>query len=268
MSIMLLTTIKKELFFIKISRIMNSLNTQGCHNKINALLLWDTIKKKRDTSLINEIKKDSRFFHFKMFFSNWWCDYISNLEVININRFLEFDSLNENTSILNEEGYVPLAEELGAMNLDFNNKKFLMVGSGPFPETLCFVSNHFKVGGIYGLDSNLEAIKNAEKVLRIMSSNNKIKLIHSMAQSFDFSNIDVVFMANGLRNKIGVLDQVYKTSRNDINIIIRNPINLAGLLYEDVNGYFIESNKWVVTKRHKSSVLGETILIRKKDGQV
>lgn len=265
---MLLTTIRKELFFIKISRIANSLNTQGCPKDVNALLLWDTIKKKRNISLINEMKKDSRFFHFKTVFSSWWCDYISNLEMVNSNRFLESDSLNENTSILNEEGYVPLAEELGAMNLDFNNKKFLMVGSGPFPETLCFVSNHFKVSEICGLDSNPEAIKNAEKILQIMSSNDKIKLICSMAQNYDFSKTDIVFMANGLKNKSSILDQVYRNSHNDIDIIVRNPVNLATLLYEDINGYFIDSNKWVVIKRYKSSVLGETILIRKKDGQI
>lgn len=265
MNIMLLTTIKKELFFIKINRIMDSISMRNSSKSANARLLWNTIKKRRNANLINAIKGDTRFVQFKAFFSDWWCSYISDLEMINSNDFLKSDSLNETTSILNEEGYVSLDEEFGAMNLDFNNKKFLMVGSGPFPETVCFVSNHYNVSEIFGVDSNLEAIKNAEKILQIMSSNNKIKLIHSLAQNFNFTNIDVLFIANGLRNKCSVLDQVYKTSPKDINVIVRNPINLASLFYEDLNGYFIESNKWVVIKRFKSSLLGETILIKKKD---
>ena len=264
---MLLTKIKIEFFFIKMKRIKKSLNTCSSSKTANALLLWDTVKKKRDTCLINAIREDRRFVEFKVIFSNWWCSYISDLEMTNSNIFLKSDSLNENSSILNEEGYVPLAEELGAMRLDFNDKKFLMVGSGPFPETLCFVANHYKTNKIFGMDSNLEAIKNAEKILQIMrlTKNNKIGLIYSVAQDFDFSNIDIVFMANGLRNKSAILDQVYKTSHNEIDIIIRNPVSLASLFYEDLNDYFIESNKWIVIKRYRSSILGETILIKKNE---
>lgn len=240
---------------------------QHSPESIIALLLWSTIKKKRNAGLINAIIKDSRFTQFKIGFSSWWCTYISNLEMTSSNSFLKSGSLNKSTSILSEEGYVPLIEELGAINLDFNGKKFLMVGCGPFPETLCFVSNHYKVSEIYGMDSNLEAIKNAEKILQIISLHNNMKLIHLEAQNFDFSRIDIVFMANGLRNKSDILDQVYKTSHNNIEVITRNPINLAGLLYEDINDYITESKKWVITKRYRSSALGETILI-KKDGQI
>lgn len=260
---MILTKIKKELFFIKTRRIANAINEHNSSDSLLAKLLWNLIREKTSLNLISAIKEDDRFTHLKHIFSDWWRAYISDLEVINSNYFVESDSSAQRTSILSEEEYVPLTEELDAMNVDFSNKKFLMVGSGPFPETLFFICNHYKVSETFGLDSNQEAIKNAEKVLQIMSPNNKIKLINSTAQNFDFSCTDIVFMANGLRNKEDTLDQVYTTSPDNINVILRNPINLAGLLYEDVNDYLSKSNKWIVTKRYKSSILGETILIKK-----
>ena len=143
-----------------------------------------------------------------------------------------------------------------------------MLGCGPFPETLIEIYGFNKeIKQIIGIDKRLGVLKIADKVVKkILPGAKNIIFESSKAELYDYKDIDVIFLANGLVNKGVILQRIYKTGKNSLEILARNPILMGKSLYEDL--YTLpQLELFTVYDVVQASKLSETILLKLKDGK-
>lgn len=118
--------------------------------------------------------------------------------------------------------------------IDFEKvKKVVMVGSGSLPDTLLFLAENFKVPEIIGLDNNAEAVFSSCELINFLGfSNITIKNVDGL--KYDYSDADLVYIANFIPPKNGVLEQIAKTASQGVQVLIESPVNLRQLFFEDI----------------------------------
>ncbi len=211
---------------------------------------------------VNSILADPSLKKYVKDISVSWCEYIAQKEKDFVkSKIIEKTSL---TSILKIEEYVGVCEEFELLNKK-SPDNILIVGSGPFPETLIESAKIFTHSHFFGLDVDEEAVLLSQKILGIYYKNmaEKISIVHADASRFNYSNMDVVFLANGLIGKSRVLKQIHETAPDNVSILVRNPIGSGILLYEDVMKD-ISHMCFRVEKSIQASSLSKTYLLRKK----
>lgn len=96
------------------------------------------------------------------------------------------------------------AEELGK---NPNDLRFAFIGSGAMPVSALLLSERTK-HPVVCVDSDPEANEIAQNFLRMIGREEMLVINESYAQSYDYSEIDVVFMASLIKPKSDVLSHI------------------------------------------------------------
>lgn len=231
--------------------------------------LWEFLSSVSDESLVTSLQSDVRFEPIQKYLSEKWHGYITLIEIDIAKKFLNDVSLNNNIpSVLSEEDYVGVDRELSLLTRSLSGCNIAMLGCGPFPETLIEIYGFNKeIKQIIGIDKRPGVLKIADKVVKkILPGAKNIIFKSSKAELYDYKDIDVIFLANGLVNKGVILQRIYKTGKNSLEILARNPILMGKSLYEDL--YTLpQLELFTVYDVVQASKLSETILLKLKDGK-
>jgi uncharacterized UPF0146 family protein len=119
---------------------------------------------------------------------------------------------------------------------DFSNvKKVVMVGCGPFPDTILYIYENTNVPEIVGLDYNEEAIHISSQFIHGLGFN-RIKLECIDGTLYDYNDTDLVYIAGFVRPKHKILKRIAETSKKkNITIIIDSILGMQELLFESIN---------------------------------
>ncbi len=228
-----------------------------------AKIFWNYLIEFDKSNLYNLNISNNKLISLTNFFWPLWRDYIFQKEVDFVKKFDLDKSINKN--LLNQEWYFwDISYELKLIPLKENIKKWVLLWSWPYPETLFWLIDYFpKVNEWILIDVNQESINYSKWIIKkIYKWNTKIIYINDYAEKINYWNYDFVFMTNWLKFKKEILDQIYN-SCNDIIILLRNPIWAWVMIYEEVISV-INSNKYEIKDRIQSSTLWETLLINPK----
>ena len=199
--------------------------------------LWDYIKKYANDEVINIFLHTDEFITFRKKLGRFQEYYERAMEmgeamVINAN-ILQNDPeklLNFAKNNFVVDNYKMVQRELDLFE-NKNPKQLVMVGCGPLPETILFIADNTNIPEIVGIDCNQEAISMAGDVVKAMGHKDRVKLVYSYAEEYDFKDADIIHIANATHNKGIVLDKVAKTAKKNVEIIVRNPSMLSNLMY-------------------------------------
>jgi len=154
---------------------------------------------------------------------------LSNILKDNSSYITEF---TKNRFVINN--YHTVKNELSILE-NKNPNTFVMVGSGPLPETILFLADNTDIQNIIGIDASPEAIAIAGDLIKNLGYQNRIQFISSYGEEYDYANADVVHIANSVHNKSKVLNQIAKTCKKGTEILVRVPFGLSALPYETVD---------------------------------
>lgn len=112
-----------------------------------------------------------------------------------------------------------------------NPQKLVMIGCGSLPETILFIADNTDIPDIIGIDCNQEAIAIAGDIIKALGHEDRIRLVCSYGEEYDFSDADIIHIANATRDKNAVFQQISKTAKKGTDIIVRNPTYLAKMMY-------------------------------------
>jgi tRNA/tmRNA/rRNA uracil-C5-methylase (TrmA/RlmC/RlmD family) len=132
------------------------------------------------------------------------------------------------------DNYKMVQKELEMLEKE-NIETLVMIGCGPLPETILFISDNTNISKIIGVDMSNEAIAMAGDIIKAMGLCKKVELVCSNGEDFDFSKADVVFVANATNNKNDLFKQISKTAKKGTEIILRNPYYLSNLVYKSLD---------------------------------
>lgn len=232
--------------------------------------LWTFLTSIEDNRVVIEIQDDERFSAIQKSLFKKWHEYISLTETGVAEKFIAAKNLNENSnfSALSEEDYTSVNQELSLLNQTLTGLIVAMVGCGSFPETLMEIyKNNHSIKEAIGIEERSEVLKLASEVIaKVFPDAKNIKIRTSSAESLDYDDIDVIFLANGLINKETIMRKIYDTAKNDVKILARNPILMGKLLYEDLHT-LPSIQSFVVCGSVRASKLSETILLKKRSGE-
>lgn len=130
------------------------------------------------------------------------------------------------------ERYKRKKHELSLM--DFSNaKKAIIVGSGPFPDTMLYLSENTDLEHIVGLDNNYEAVIYSNLLIESLG-NKRMHCEHIDGREYDYSDADIVFIPGFANPKDGILEQIAKSAPDHVQIIIDNVTGILHLLFDVV----------------------------------
>jgi hypothetical protein len=153
---------------------------------------------------------------------------------------------------------------LSLLNKNLSGCVVSMLGCGPFPETLIdMYKSNCHINMAIGIEKRASVAMLANKVIsEIFPKTEKIRVLSADAELFDYSRVDIIFLANGLIGKNDILRRIYKTAPAKANILVRNPILMGNILYEDIlETQAIKS--FEILGSVKASKLSETLLLKK-----
>lgn len=110
-------------------------------------------------------------------------------------------------------------------------RRFVMVGCGPLPGTLFNVVDSTDVPEIVGLDIDRHAISCVNEIARRCA----IERIHAEpcdGRDFDYSQSDIVYVANLVTPKSSILARICETAASGTQIVLRDPVSAGELLSE------------------------------------
>ncbi|MDX9913569.1 MAG: hypothetical protein RBS77_03250 [Candidatus Moranbacteria bacterium] len=226
--------------------------------------LWNFLISIKNEKIVLEIIGDVRFEKIQQSLSKKWHEYISLIETDIAEKYLS-DDANVISSALSEEDYAGVDQELSLLDRKLANLNIVMVGCGPYPETLLEIyRNNEDINAAIGIEGRYEVTKLSNKVIaKMLPFAKNIEVRTSAAEAMDYKDLDIIFLANGLIKKDVILQRIHETAKNSVRILVRNPILMGKLLYEDF--YTLQSGRlFTVCKSKKASKLSEIILLRKK----
>jgi hypothetical protein len=120
-----------------------------------------------------------------------------------------------------------------AMLVDYSNcDTLVMVGCGPFPETTMYLYENTPIKIIIGLDQEQSAVAIAGDLLASLGID-KIQMEHAKGEKYDYSEADVIYVANFVSPKREVFEHIAETAKPNTKIITRHPVSFGKMLYED-----------------------------------
>lgn len=130
---------------------------------------------------------------------------------------------------------------------DFDKCRVLiMVGCGPFPMTSLHIINRHPNITVNALDIDNDALESAKRLVSGLGLSQSIKLHHSDGLQFDYSEADIVYVANLVRPKKSVLQQIHRCCKKGTLIVLRDPTT-EGEGYAE-SGLSTVSDEFVVEK--------------------
>ncbi|MFT7184328.1 MAG: hypothetical protein ACI9QC_000667 [Oceanicoccus sp.] len=130
-----------------------------------------------------------------------------------------------------QQSYNHVNEELKLIDTK-KCKRLVMVGCGPYPETILYLNENIEHTEIIGLDESREAIYMSGKMLESQNLE-KIELQSLAGYQFDFTEVDVVHIANFVPSKKKILDRIVETAPDHVQILVRTPQLLGSIFYTD-----------------------------------
>lgn len=229
--------------------------------------LWKFLCSVNDERIVVSLQHDARFRVIKKYLVESWHKYITLIEVNIAKKFLNDVNSNSNniSSALSEEQYEGLDKELSLSTQSISGCNVAMVGCGPLPETLVEIYRYNKkVKQIIGIDKRPEVLKIANKVIKkILPDAENIKLETSKAELYDYKDIDIIFLSNGLVSKGVILKRIYETGENSLEILARTPILMGKIVYENLYS-LPELKLFTVCNVVQASKLSKTLLLKLK----
>jgi len=213
-------------------------NNNSQHTDRNRYMrsLWDLLSAEDDERLAEDIVTHSDFPELYQFYSRIWGQYISSSERI---HSISISSGKETpASVLAIEDYDELVNEIDLVKISPTDRIFVMVGSGPFPETLMKVydlKNSFPT--VIGVDRCHDSLELAQRIFFSCVQEKVYKkaiFINADGAEYNYEGASVILLANGLKNKRGIIARASQTMADNAVILARNPIRLGRMLYEDI----------------------------------
>ena len=112
-------------------------------------------------------------------------------------------------------------------------RRFVMVGCGAFPATMFWLSDHFPDIDCIGLDIDAETVALAAGLASRLGRS-QLRFLSIDGCDFDFSGADFVFVANHVMPKRAVLEQLLRSGKQGVQVVVREPTRLGELLAESV----------------------------------
>ena len=148
-------------------------------------------------------------------------------------------------------------------HVDFSNcRHFVLVGAGELPMTALHVHDRTGVAHIDCLDTRPEAVRSVEALAAWLASDRLRGLRFDGAQ-YDYSNADVIFVANMVRSKQVVLARILDTAPDHITIILRDPYSL-GLLWAEEGGAALDPCVSIVARGAGSRFLSRNLFLARR----
>jgi len=113
-------------------------------------------------------------------------------------------------------------------------KNLVMVWCGPFPETILYIYENTPIKKVIWVDYNSEAIFLAGEIIRFLGITD-ILLKYQDWCKYDYSDADIVYVASFVNLKKEIVNQVLKTWKKDVQILIRNNIWLNRIRFKNLN---------------------------------
>ncbi|HET8625628.1 MAG TPA: methyltransferase domain-containing protein, partial [Gemmatimonadales bacterium] len=131
--------------------------------------------------------------------------------------------------------------------VDFTDcRTFVMVGCGPLPVTLLHVARRARVPRLVGLEVEPESARDARALCRELGVDT-IEVQECDGGEFDYSEADVIYIANLVRAKRAVLTRVARTARAGARVVVREPSSVGELVAE--RGVDVGDSWWRVLAR-------------------
>lgn len=116
--------------------------------------------------------------------------------------------------------------------IDFSScKNFVLVGCGALPATIFHVYDRFEIPKIVGLDNRTSVIRSFQTIVDKFKLEN-VYPIEFDGKDFDYSDFDIVYIANLVTPKKGVLDRIAETAASNVKVIMRDPYSVGRLWTE------------------------------------
>jgi len=238
-------------------------------SEIDEKLLYDKYETFRSIFKNNEEKKVNKLLsskskaldEFQSFFENLEKQYIKTIEFKTSKSILNCETQYDLLIRLTTEHVV---YERNLINTE-NVNTLIMIGSGPYPETMIYYAQKTSINKIIGIDYDENAIKVAKEITRKLNIQNKISFIHSNAENIDYQEADVIIIGNYISPKFDILKRVSVASKNEIKILLRIPTKLDRLVYEYIsNEKILNLNLKIDRVLDKAFDIGQTSLLLTK----
>lgn len=169
----------------------------------------------------------------------------------------ELDLLSTGVQTIWPEALDIRKNEISTISKYLGNKTatLLMVGFGYFPITLMMLRFHFPSLQLLGVDADEDVVLSTKVFFDRYENTQNIVITCSQAETFDYSGVDIIFLANVLLNKNLIRDQIHNTSRTGIMVFARNPL-ASGLDTFEVleEGICFKKKEEITTKYHVFTV--------------
>ena len=134
-----------------------------------------------------------------------------------------------------------------------DRRRLVMVGCGSIPTTIFHVHDKTNIPEIVGLDIVPEAIE-MTRVLAERLRYSRVRAELHNGLSYDYSQAQIVFVANMVSPKASVVSRIADTAPEDVQIIVREPLSLGRLRAERIDQEI--DPRLEVTRRGKASGFG------------
>lgn len=138
---------------------------------------------------------------------------------------------------------------------------FVLVGAGELPMTALHVHDKSQVGRIECLDTRREAVEKVDAFGKWMNYDRLVGTL-SDGSAHDYSQADVVFIANMVSPKAQVLSRVLDTAKPRTQIILRDPYSL-GLLWAEEGASTLDERVEIAAVGAGSRFLSRDLYLRR-----
>ena len=108
-----------------------------------------------------------------------------------------------------------------------------MVGCGPLPATLLWLSDHHPDASYIGLDIDDDSVRAASNLFgRLGRRNVTFQLLDG--KDYNYQDVDFVYVANHVSPKKNVLEKISATAGFGMQIVVREPTRTGRLFSEAV----------------------------------
>lgn len=211
--------------------------------------VWDFFTSFDDEEAYEVFSHTKEFEEFNMFFvkqDEYFERSLDSAEAINIvTKNPTEDILDVLANNFSKNVFLQAAEEIQSLDTK-DIHTLIMVGCGPMPETVISIAENTNISKIIAIDSDAEAVFVAGRVVNKLGLADRIILRSASGQDFDYSQADAIHIANFVRGKKEVLDQISKTAKGGCKVIARKAKLLSNLAYESV---FPELHQRLIVKK-------------------
>jgi hypothetical protein len=145
-------------------------------------------------------------------------------------------------------------------HVDFSNcRRFVLVGAGELPSTALHVHDRTTVAHIDCLDTRPEAVRSVEAIAAWLGSD-RLRALRLDGAHYDYSEVDVIFVANMVTPKQVVLARILDTAPDHVRIILRDPYSL-GLLWAEEGGVALDPRVSIVARGAASRSLSRDLFL-------